>query len=156
MVYEVRQGLSSDDASGDRSSWIGQRSCKLELLLHIRGQALRIPENQRRREKGLAVLAVQHIRRMRGGAQGQLMLGSDGHAYVVKFQNNPQHMRVLANEFLATRLAAAAGSDGSGGGVRGGVELAGGEHRRNWRSIWGGRGCAASQVCNSGRGLWAG
>jgi len=29
--------------------------------------------------------------------------------YVVKFQNNPQHIRVLANEFLATRLAAAAG-----------------------------------------------
>ncbi len=46
---------------------------------------------------------------MRGGAQGQLMLGADGHAYVVKFQNNPQHTRVLANEFLASRLAVAAG-----------------------------------------------
>jgi hypothetical protein len=57
----------------------------------------------------LAVLAVQHIRRMRGGAQGQLMLGADGNVYVVKFQNNPQHMRVLANEFLASRIAAAAG-----------------------------------------------
>jgi hypothetical protein len=57
----------------------------------------------------LAVLAVQQIRRMRGGAQGQLMLGADGHVYVVKFQNNPQHMRVLANEFLASRLALAAG-----------------------------------------------
>jgi len=57
----------------------------------------------------LAVEAVQHIRRMRGGAQGQLMLGADGHAYVVKFQNNPQHMRVLANEFLASKLARAAG-----------------------------------------------
>jgi hypothetical protein len=57
----------------------------------------------------VAVLAVQQIRRMRGGAQGQLMLGADGHFYVVKFKNNPQHMRVLANEFLASRLAAAAG-----------------------------------------------
>ena len=57
----------------------------------------------------MAVLAVQHIRRMRGGAQGQLMLGADGHAYVVKFQNNPQHMRVLANELLASRLAVAVG-----------------------------------------------
>jgi hypothetical protein len=57
----------------------------------------------------LAVLAVQQIRRMRGGAQGQLMLGADGNIYVVKFQNNPQHMRVLANEFLATRLALAVG-----------------------------------------------
>ena len=46
---------------------------------------------------------------MRGGAQGQLMLGADGHVYVVKFQNNPQHIRVLANEFLASRLALAAG-----------------------------------------------
>ena len=57
----------------------------------------------------MAVLAVQQIRRMRGGAQGQLMLGADGHIYVVKFQNNPQHIRVLANEFLASRLARAAG-----------------------------------------------
>jgi hypothetical protein len=37
------------------------------------------------------------------------MLGSDGHLYVVKFQNNPQHIRVLANELLATRLAEAIG-----------------------------------------------
>jgi hypothetical protein len=37
------------------------------------------------------------------------MLGADGHVYVVKFQNNPQHMRVLANEFLASRIAVAAG-----------------------------------------------
>ena len=57
----------------------------------------------------MAVQAVQHIRRMRGGAQGQLMLGGDGHIYVVKFRNNPQHMRVLANEFLASKLAAAVG-----------------------------------------------
>lgn len=57
----------------------------------------------------LAVLAVQHIRRMRGGAQGQLMLGADGNAYVVKFQNNPQHRRVLANEYVASKLARAAG-----------------------------------------------
>jgi hypothetical protein len=46
---------------------------------------------------------------MRGGAQGHLMLGGDGHAYVVKFQNNPQHTRVLANELIASRLAIAAG-----------------------------------------------
>ena len=34
---------------------------------------------------------------------------SDGHFYVVKFRNNPQHLRVLANELLATRLAERAG-----------------------------------------------
>src|ERR1700759_2685430 len=58
---------------------------------------------------GLAVLAVQAIRRMRGGAQSQLMLGADGRLWVVKFQNNPQDVRVLANELIATRLAAATG-----------------------------------------------
>ncbi|MGH9616438.1 MAG: HipA family kinase [Acidobacteriaceae bacterium] len=57
----------------------------------------------------VAVTAVQQIRRMRGGAQSHLMLGSDGHLYVVKFQNNPQHLRVLANELFATRLAEAVG-----------------------------------------------
>jgi hypothetical protein len=57
----------------------------------------------------LAVTAVQAIRRMRGGAQSQLMLGSDGALWVVKFQNNPQHLRVLANELIATRIAEAVG-----------------------------------------------
>src|SRR5437899_12553240 len=42
---------------------------------------------------------------MRGGAQGHLMRCSDGNFYVVKFRNNPQHLRDLANELLATRLA---------------------------------------------------
>ena len=34
---------------------------------------------------------------------------SDNSFYVVKFCNNPQHRRVLANELLATRLAEQAG-----------------------------------------------
>jgi hypothetical protein len=37
------------------------------------------------------------------------MLAADGNLYVVKFSNNPQHVRVLANELLATRLATAIG-----------------------------------------------
>jgi hypothetical protein len=37
------------------------------------------------------------------------MLGADSNLWVVKFQNNPQHLRVLANELIATRLAQAAG-----------------------------------------------
>ena len=57
----------------------------------------------------MAVMAIQQIRRMRGGAQSHLMLASDGNLYVVKFSNNPQHVRVLANEMLATRLATAVG-----------------------------------------------
>ena len=50
------------------------------------------------------ILAVQHLRRMRGGSQSHLLQGSDGACYVTKFQNNPQHVRVLANEMLATNL----------------------------------------------------
>src|SRR5277367_2943502 len=54
-------------------------------------------------------LAVQQIRRMRGGAQAHLMRCEDGAYYVVKFQNNPQGSRILANELLGTRLAARMG-----------------------------------------------
>ena len=54
----------------------------------------------------MALEAVQHVKRMRGGAQSHLMLCSDGYLWIVKFQNNPQHTRVLANEMMATRLAA--------------------------------------------------
>ncbi len=57
----------------------------------------------------MAVTAVQAIRRMRGGAQSQLMLGADANLWVVKFKNNPQHLRVLANELIATRIAEAVG-----------------------------------------------
>ncbi|HZU33806.1 MAG TPA: HipA family kinase [Candidatus Angelobacter sp.] len=48
--------------------------------------------------------AVQQIRRMRGGSQSHLMRASDGNFYITKFQGNPQHTRVLANEFLASKL----------------------------------------------------
>jgi len=54
-------------------------------------------------------LAVEHIRRMRGGAQAHLMRCDDGSYYIVKFQNNPQHTRILANDLLGTRLAARLG-----------------------------------------------
>jgi hypothetical protein len=53
--------------------------------------------------------AMEQIRRMRGGAQSHLMRCSDGHYYVVKFQNNPQHRRILVNELLGTKLAARLG-----------------------------------------------
>ena len=53
--------------------------------------------------------AIEHIRRMRGGAQAHLMRCDDSRYYIVKFQNNPQHIRILANELLATRMAARLG-----------------------------------------------
>jgi hypothetical protein len=55
------------------------------------------------------ISAVQHLRPLRGGAQSHLLKASDGSCYVTKFQNNPQHIRVLANEMLATRLGLALG-----------------------------------------------
>lgn len=51
------------------------------------------------------VRAVEFVRRMRGGSQPHLLRCEDGENYVVKFRNNPQHVRVLANEMLAGRLA---------------------------------------------------
>lgn len=54
-------------------------------------------------------LALQQIRRMRGGAQAHLMRCADEGFYIVKFQNNPQGVRILVNELLGTRLAARLG-----------------------------------------------
>jgi hypothetical protein len=51
------------------------------------------------------VRAVEYIRRMRGGSQAKLMRCSDRRYYVVKFQNNPQGARILANDLLGTLLA---------------------------------------------------
>ncbi len=49
--------------------------------------------------------AVEHVRRMRGGTRPHLLRTSEGTLFVVKFQNNPCHIRILANEFFATKLA---------------------------------------------------
>jgi hypothetical protein len=57
----------------------------------------------------MTVSALQHISKMRGQTKSHLMYADDGHLYVVKFQNNPQGLRVLANEYFATRLACACG-----------------------------------------------
>ena len=51
------------------------------------------------------VRALEFVRRMRGASQPWLVRCDDDESYVVKFQNNPQHARVLANEMLASRLA---------------------------------------------------
>lgn len=57
----------------------------------------------------MALRAVEHMRRMRGGAQSHLMRCSDEQYYVVKFRNNPQGPRILANEMLASHLAMSLG-----------------------------------------------
>jgi hypothetical protein len=50
----------------------------------------------------MPLIAVRHIRKMRGGAQSHLLQADDGNWYVVKFRNNPQHRRVLVNELIAS------------------------------------------------------
>jgi len=50
----------------------------------------------------MPVIARRLIRKMRGGAQAHLMEASYCHAYVVKFHNNPQHRRILVNEWIAS------------------------------------------------------
>ena len=55
--------------------------------------------------------AVQHVRRMRGGAQAHLMRAADGHFYVVKFQNNLQHLRVAERVGLPVPVTEVIGVD---------------------------------------------
>jgi hypothetical protein len=55
------------------------------------------------------LLAVQHIRKMTGKTQAHLMRASDGNLYVTKFSNNPLGIRVLASEFLATKIGGSLG-----------------------------------------------
>jgi len=50
----------------------------------------------------MPLTARRHIRKMRGGAQAHLLEASDGQFYIVKFQNNPQHRRILVNELVAS------------------------------------------------------
>lgn len=52
----------------------------------------------------MPVQATRLSRRMRGGAQAHLLACEDGRFYVTKFLNNPQHRRILANEWAATVL----------------------------------------------------
>ena len=57
----------------------------------------------------LRVNAIQVISRLRGGAQSRMMLCDDRNLWVIKFKNNPQHLRVLANELMATQMAETVG-----------------------------------------------
>ena len=52
----------------------------------------------------MPVNASRFIRKMRGGAQAHLLEADDGNYYIVKFQNNPQHRRILINESLAAGI----------------------------------------------------
>jgi hypothetical protein len=49
----------------------------------------------------MPLTACRYVRKMRGGAQSHLLEADDGHYYIVKFQNNPQHRRILVNELVS-------------------------------------------------------
>jgi hypothetical protein len=55
------------------------------------------------------IRALSYVSSVRGGSQAKIMRASDGHLYVVKFANNPQGPRTLANEYIASRLAGKVG-----------------------------------------------
>ena len=63
------------------------------------------PPGQTRGVDNMSIKAVAHISQVRGGSQARIMLADDGKKYVVKFMGNPQCTRVLANDYLACRLA---------------------------------------------------
>ena len=54
----------------------------------------------------MPVNALRFIRKMRGGAQAHLLEADDRNFYIVKFQNNPQHRRILVNETIAAGILA--------------------------------------------------
>ena len=51
------------------------------------------------------IKAITHIRPMNGGSKAHMCTCSDGNNYIVKFQNNPEGNRTLANDLLGTLLA---------------------------------------------------
>jgi hypothetical protein len=51
------------------------------------------------------LFATEHVCRIRGGSRPHLMRCSDNEYYIVKFQNNPQGTRTLANDLFGTLLA---------------------------------------------------
>ena len=52
----------------------------------------------------MLVHATRFLKHMRGGAQAHLLEGGDGYFYVTKFRDNPQHVRILVNEWISARL----------------------------------------------------
>ena len=94
----------------------------------------------------MPINARRHIRRMRGGAQSHLIQADDRQFYVVKFRNNPQHRRILVNEWIGTAFLSYLGiSTPEAAIVRVGEEFLGanpdvyiqlGSNRRNVEAGW--------------------
>ena len=83
-----------------RKSAKGSSSKSSSALTSLDGLEPQIPL----KKPSIAVEASRFIRKMRGGAQAHLIEAVDGSSYVVKFTNNPQHARILINEWLASTV----------------------------------------------------
>lgn len=62
------------------------------------------PVNELAAPRRPTVEATRPIRPLPGGAQSWLVEADDGHAYVLKLTNNPQHSRILINEWISAAL----------------------------------------------------
>ena len=49
----------------------------------------------------MPVRARRWLRRMKGGSQPHLIEADDGYFYVIKPKDNPQHRRILVNEWIS-------------------------------------------------------
>lgn len=52
----------------------------------------------------MCVEAGRFVRKMSGGSQAHLIESTDGRFYIVKFSNNPQHPRILINEWITSMI----------------------------------------------------
>ena len=71
------------------------------------GSAVEVGNAPAERTPGHAAFAVALLAPV--DAEVVAVTANDGHAYVVKFANNPQSLRVLANEWLACSIGRAIG-----------------------------------------------
>jgi hypothetical protein len=54
----------------------------------------------------MSILITRHLKAAgRGGSQAQIMADADGNEYFVKFKENGQSLKTLANEYLAGQIA---------------------------------------------------
>lgn len=135
------QNVSADLTNALDGALEGSCSCSRER----RSQDSGVARNHRDRLAPISttpVSAIRAVSRMPGGSQSQLMLGDDRNLWVVKFKNNPQHLKILVNELMATRMAETIGLSVPKSGIvdvsqvliEGNPQLSI-DHGRGWREI---------------------
>jgi hypothetical protein len=74
-------------------------------LAEAPSRALQLETTEREGWQIRRLRILELVRPMRGGSRPWLVRCENGDCYVAKFSNNPQRVRVLANEMLAGRVA---------------------------------------------------